>query len=157
VVTPVGGSGKVPAFVSLLAPQKGMNVATLLDVQRRDRPLIEDLFKKKILKKKQVLLYADFLSQDEVDVEDVFERSFYVSLVNEEFKKELDQPNANEPRIVRAIESYLANHPLKFGSFGHYRPARYFSENAVLLWEQVSDATKDRFEAIFKQLNGLLK
>ncbi len=46
VITPVGGSGKVPAFVALLAPQKGMNVATLLDIQNRDCGLIEDLYKK---------------------------------------------------------------------------------------------------------------
>ena len=29
---PVGGSGKVPAFVALLAPQRGMNIATLMDL-----------------------------------------------------------------------------------------------------------------------------
>ncbi|WP_246327757.1 ATP-dependent nuclease [Candidatus Competibacter phosphatis] len=46
VITPVGGSGKVPAFVALLAPQKGINVATLLDIQNSDRALIEDLYKK---------------------------------------------------------------------------------------------------------------
>jgi hypothetical protein len=52
VITPVGGSGKVPAFVSLLAPQKGLNVATLLDIQNSDRAQIEALYKKKLLKKK---------------------------------------------------------------------------------------------------------
>ena len=77
VITPVGGSGKVPTFVALLAPQKGMNVATLLDIQNSDRQLIEDLYKKKLLAKKQVLTYADFLTQDEADVEDLFERAFY--------------------------------------------------------------------------------
>lgn len=51
VITPVGGSGKVPAFVSHLAPQKGMNVATLLDVQSSDKQRIEDLHKKKLLTK----------------------------------------------------------------------------------------------------------
>ena len=58
VITPVGGSGKVPTFVALLAPQKGMNVATLLDIQNSDRALIEDLYKKKLLKKKQVATYG---------------------------------------------------------------------------------------------------
>jgi hypothetical protein len=149
--------------VALLAPQKGVNVATLLDIQNSDRPFIEDLYKKKLLKKKQVLTYADFLAQDEGDVEDVFERAFYVELVNSEFAKELKTPvdvaalNAKEPRTVRAIEAWLAVNPFKSGTFGHYRPARYFSENAAALWPKVSDATKDRFEAIFKQLNSLLK
>ncbi len=163
VITPTGGSGKVPTFVSLLATQKGMNVATLLDIQNSDRAQIEDLYKKKLLKKKQVATYADFAGTSEADVEDMFERDFYVDVVNAEFAKELKAPipvsalNAKEPRTLRAIEAYLQGNPLKSGAFGHYRPARYFSENAATIWPQVSDATKDRFEAAFKHLNALLK
>jgi predicted mannosyl-3-phosphoglycerate phosphatase (HAD superfamily) len=163
VITPVGGSGKVPAFVALLAPQKGMNVATLLDIQNSDRAQIEDLYKKKLLKKKQVATYAEFAGTSEADVEDMFEREFSVSLVNAECAKQLKAPikaaslNAKEPRTLRAIEAWLAAHPLKSGAFGHYRPARHFSENAAALWPQVSDVTKDRFETAFKHLNGLLK
>jgi hypothetical protein len=163
VITPVGGSGKVPAFVALLAPQKGMNVATLLDIQHSDRAPIEDLYKKKLLKKKQVSTYAEFVGQNEADVEDMFDRALYVSLVNAEFVKEMEAPidtdalNAREPRTLRAIESYLVTCPFKSGSFGHYRPARYFAENVAALWPQVSDSTKDRFEAAFKHLNALLK
>lgn len=46
---------------------------------------------------------------------------------------------------------------MKSGSFGHYRPARYFTEQFAKLWPKVSDETKDRFEAAFKHLNGLLR
>jgi hypothetical protein len=83
-------------------------------------------------------------------VEDMFERDFYVRLVNSEFAKELKTLelavlNAKEPRTVRAVEAWVAANPLDSGTFGHYRPA------------QVSDASKDRFEAAFKHLNALLK
>ncbi len=162
VVTPTGGSGKVPTFVALLAPQKGINVATLLDIQNSDRAQIEDLYKKKLLTKKQVTTYGDFVGKNEADVEDMFERDFYVNLVNAEFAKQLKKPisasslNNKQPRILRAIEAHLADSPLKSGAFGHYRPARYFAENATTLWPKVSDATKDRFEAAFKHLNALL-
>nr|WP_281720517.1 AAA family ATPase [Nitrosomonas nitrosa] len=163
VITPVGGSGKVPTFVALLAPQKGMNVATLLDIQSNDRALIEDLYKKKILRKKQVATYADFVGNNEADVEDMFERDFYVSVVNAEFAKELKAPvdpaalNTKEPRTLRAVQSSLVGDALKQGKFSHYRAARYFSENATALWPMVSGATKDRFEAAFKHLNALLR
>ncbi len=163
VITPVGGSGRVPAFVALLAPQKGMNVATLLDIQEGDRAQIEDLYKKKLLQKKQVATYADFAAKKEADVEDMFERDFYVQLVNAEFAKQMKVPidlaklNAKDPRILRSIEEWLSADPLTFGKFGHYRPARYFSEHVATLWPQVSSATKDRFEAAFKHLNALLK
>lgn len=162
VITPVGGSGKVPTFVALLGSQKGINVATLLDIQSSDRQLIEDLYKKKLLTKKQVSTYADFTGGSEADVEDMFERDFYLDLVNSEFagqlksKIALGKLNANEPRTLRAIEGWLAENPLKSGSFGHYRPARYFTENLVSLWPKVSAETKDRFEAAFKHLNTLL-
>jgi len=93
----------------------------------------------------------------------MFERDFYVALVNAEFAKQLKIPinpsalNSKQPRTLRAIEAYLEANPLKSGFFGHYRPARYFSENAAPLWTQVSDATKGRFESAFKHLNALLR
>ena len=163
VITPVGGSGKVPTFVALLAPQKGINVATLLDIQNSDKQLIEDLYKKKLLTKKQVSTYADFTGSSEADVEDMFDREFYLELVNSEFGSQLKTKitpaklNAKEPRTLRAIEVWLDDNPMKSGSFGHYRPARYFSEKVSALWPKVSNETKDRFEAAFKHLNGLLK
>ena len=163
VITPVGGSGKVPTFVALLGSQKGINVATLLDIQNSDKQHIEDLYKKRLLTKKQVSTYADFTGGSEADVEDMFDRDFYVEIVNSEFAKQLkakialNKLNANEPRTLRAIDAWLTENPMKSGSFGHYRPARYFSENLTTLWPNVSDATKDRFEAAFKHLNGLLQ
>jgi hypothetical protein len=140
-----------------------MNVATLLDIQKSDRELIEDLYKKKLLERKQVATYADFAGTAEADVEDMFERDFYVRLVNAEFARQLDTAidpaalNTRDPRILRTIEEWLNTNPLKSGKFGHYRPARYFTENVTTLWPLVSDTTKDRFEAAFKHLNGLLK
>ena len=166
VITPVGGSGKVSAFVSLLSSQKGMNVAVLLDIQLKDRQHIANLYKKKLLKKKQVLTYADFLNQNEedkeADIEDIFLREFYVDLVNKEFSKELKAPievdalNKNEPRTLRAIKDYLEENPFQSGAFSHYRPAQYFSENVGSLWSEMSDEVKDRFQEIFTKLNKLL-
>jgi hypothetical protein len=161
-ITPAGGSGKVPTFVALLGSQKGMNVATLLDIQNSDKQLIEDLYKKNLLTKKQVSTYADFTDTAEADVEDMFDRSFYLELVNGEYGKQLASKitlaklNQKVPRTLRAIDAWLAENPMKFGSFGHYRPARYFTEQLATLWPKVSDETKDRFEAAFKHLNGLL-
>jgi hypothetical protein len=162
VITPVGGSGKVPTFVALLASQKGVNVATLLDIQSSDKQLVEDLYKKKLLARKQVSTYADFTGGAEADVEDMFDRDFYLELVNGEFAGQLkakitpSKLNVNQPRTLRAIEAWMADNPMKSGSFGHYRPARYFTEQLATLWPKVSDVTKDRFEAAFKHLNGLL-
>ena len=163
VITPVGGIGKVPAFAALLGSQKGMNVATLLDIQSKDRPLVENLYKKKLLKKANVHTYADFLHQKAADIEDLFDRDFYIKLVNLEFARQLASPidptklNANEPRTLKAIETYLEANPLKSGSFSHYRPARYLSEQIHALWGRMSDDAKNRFEDVFKTLNRCLE
>ncbi len=164
VITPVGGSGKIPTFVSLLTSQRGLNIATLLDVQNKDRQQIEVMYQKKMLKKKQVLTYAEFLNRNEADIEDIFERNFYINLVNQEFKKELADKqievkmlNEKEPRTVRAIEKYLEKNPFISGSFSHYRPARYFMEHVDDLWRDLPTKSKDYFEDIFKRLNEMLK
>jgi hypothetical protein len=161
-ITPVGGSGKVPTFVALLAPQKGLRIATLLDVQTHDRQAIESLYKRKLLQKKRVLTYADFTQTAEADVEDMFERDFYLSLVNGEYAAVLQRPlaaadlDARVPGILRALQAVLQREPLKHGEFGHYRPARYFSEHLDDLVPCISNATKERFAGAFERLNALL-
>lgn len=162
VITPVGGSGKVPTFVALLAPQKGLKLATLIDFQKGDQQEIEGLYKNKLLKKKNVMTYADFVEGEEADVEDMFDRDFYLSLLNSEYEANLDAPieladiNNEMPRIVRAVNERLEEIPLNGASFNHYRIARYFSENMTTLATQISNPTKDRFEAAFKSLNSIL-
>ena len=160
-LTPVGGSGKVPTFVALLTPQRGLNVVTLLDFQTKDRQMIQNLYKKKLLAKKKVLTYADILEQNEADIEDLFDKNFYVELVNKEFEQQLEKPinvdnlNSNSPRILKALEEYFVEHPLKYGEFGHYRPARYFFENIAELWLCMSNDEKSKYETLFKKVNSL--
>ena len=162
-LTPVGGIGKVAAFVALLAPQSGMNVAALLDVHKQDGRLVEELYKKKLLKKKNVLTYADILDCEEADVEDLFAREFYFALVNREYLEELGEPlDANDvneriPRTVAALDEYFVRNPLDKGTFGHYRPARYFFENIDALWSKISDRTKENAERLFSETNTLLR
>ena len=164
VIIPVGGIGKVSTFAALLGSQKGMNVVTLLDADNENPELVEDLYKKKLLKESKVLTYANFLGQKSADIEDLFERTFYLDLVNSEFSKQLEKPielnelNKNEPRTVKAIWSYLKSNSKTMDSklFNHFRPARYLAENMDRLWGNVSDESKARFESMFSALNDLL-
>src|SRR5207247_2088390 len=50
-ITPVGGAEKVPTFVALLGAQRGLNIATLIDIQRKVHQMIENLYKRKLLEK----------------------------------------------------------------------------------------------------------
>lgn len=160
--TPVGGSSRVPTFVRFLSNQRDITVATLIDIQNADRTTIEGLYKDKLLKKANVRTFADYVGTQEADIEDIFEPAFYLDLVNAEFAKQLANPiteadlTNRAPRILKRIEAFLETQPMQSGSFGHYRPARYFHENITSLASFISEQTKDRFEKAFKELNALL-
>ena len=162
-ITPVGGCDKVPTFVSLLGSQRAMTVATLIDISTGQEQRIEFLYKRKLLKKKNVLTFGDFTGADEADIEDMFAPDVYVKLVNAEYAADLDKPitasvlkHASD-RITERLRHYFQTNPLKSGaSFNHYRPARYFAENTSSLPTELSMDCLDRFEKAFKALNALL-
>lgn len=161
-ICPVGGADKVSTFVALFRSQKGLNVATLIDLQKKDEQKIENLFKQKLLLKRQILTFAHFTKTSEADVEDMFDAPFYLEIINEEYKTELTTPIVESnlpphPRLLVRLEKYFASNPLKSGThFNHYRPARYFAEHVEDLAVKLSPATLQRFEEAFKTLNGLL-
>lgn len=158
-ITPVGGSDKVPTFVSLIGVQTNLNVAVLIDYQKKDKQRIENLYKTKLLKQNQVLTYADFLNGKEADIEDMFNPAFYLRLVNGEFGISLkvgDLPK-DPPRIVRRLEDYFKDNPLPNNvKFNHYRPALYFSKNVQSLETALTDSQLNRFQEAFDVLNKLL-
>jgi hypothetical protein len=91
----------------------------------------------------------------------MFDRQFYLDLVNAEYGSELQKPFAladlgKHPRILVNIEEHLKANPLKSGGFNHDRPARDLAENIARLEPKLDQTTLDRFEAAFRALNGLL-
>lgn len=162
VITPVGGSDKVSTFVSLIGAQKGLNVAVLIDYQKKDKQTIDNLYKKKLLEKKRVVTFAEIVGAVEADIEDMFSPAFYLQLVNSAYEKHLAKPiteddlTSRAPRITVSLEQYFAEHPMNGNSYNHYAPARYFAENSAELVKKLDSTTFDRFEAAFKRVNGLL-
>ena len=157
-ITPVGGAGKVPAFVALIGAQTHLNVAVLVDSHEHDQQ-IQNLYKKKLLKKRKVLTYAGFTQGSEADVEDLFSPEFYLRLVNEEFGCLIQAADLTDgpPRILRRLEDHLTENPLPpEARFNHYRPARYFSANVSSLAQHLGDEDVGRFEGVFRAVNALL-
>jgi hypothetical protein len=108
------------------------------------------------------LTFADFTKTSEADIEELFDVSFYLELVNNEYKDQLSTPVTEavlpkHPRIVERLEKYFGSNPVKSGTFNHYRPARYFAEHIGEHEPRLSPATMDRFEAASKALNALIK
>ena len=119
------------------------------------------MWRRKLIKKKQVLTYADFIENKEADIEDIFGAAFYIKLINGEYSSTLNKAikvgdlKSKHPRIIVQLEEYFAQNPLKGElNFNHYRPARYLTENIGSL--KISDTVLDRFEAICKAVNERL-
>src|SRR5262249_31150012 len=91
-ITPVGDSDKVTTFVALLGSQKKLNLTTLIDVQREQQQTIDNLYKKKLLEKKNVKTFAEFTGTTKADIEDMFSPDFYLELVNAKYDTMLQKP-----------------------------------------------------------------
>ncbi len=157
-ITPVGGADKVPTFVALIGAQTNLNIAVLIDYQKKDQQNMENLYKRKLIRKKNVFTYAEYVERNEADIEDMFDLAFYLKLVDEAFGASIDDSSLPQgPRIVRHLERYLTNNPLPNGAhFNHYRPAFYFSKNVSTLADELTESELIRFQRAFDALNKLL-
>lgn len=158
-----GGIGNVRALVSLLAPQKDMNAVVLIDIQHKDKQIIDKLYADKLIEKDHVLTYASFTEKEEADVEDMFDIDFYVNLFNNAFGEKLSQKinltdleQESSKRTIELINGYLKKNSLNPDDFSHYVPAQHLVRNIDTVWEKISKDTKDRFEKLFCSLNRLL-
>ncbi len=156
-IVPVGGAGRVPAFVALLNAQRNIRVVTLLDIDKRNRQMIDNIIKKKLLKKGHIFEFSHFCAQREADIEDLFDRDFYFDLVRRAFEDEplgtldADSVSRDTPRVIVAIQRAL-----KIDRFNHYRPARYFVDHVSDLEPLLTEETLKRFESVFDKLNAVL-
>ena len=74
--------------MALIGAQTNLNVTVLIDYQKKDQQNIENLYKKKLLRKKHVRapMPTKCFSANEADIEDMFNPEFYIMLVNRTFK-----------------------------------------------------------------------
>ena len=152
VIVPVGGMDKVSTFVSLFRGNS-LNLVCLLDstVDAGSKARLDDLVAGKIIQKSKVLRFQDFVDDGrESDIEDLFEPKEYLALFNRAFPDrggvKLGDLDSRVPRIVAQIAGHLG-----IPRFNHYLPACEF----VVTQPKLSPATLDRFEAVFKKVNGL--
>jgi hypothetical protein len=161
VKTPIGGSGKLSTFVTLLGANK-LNVAVLIDSSTKDTGAVRRLRDNGQLARNGLVEISEFTGTGDADIEDLFERDFYLKLVNRAYVSELSQPvteadlSPGDPRIVRAIEAYFRQHGIAGGKFNHYRPAAVLLREQAALAPAISAATINRADRLFARLNGLI-
>lgn len=155
-IVPVGGLDKVATFISLLRGNK-LNMVCLLDTftDQKGKKRLEDLIKDKIIKENQVKFFDQYIDRLSVaDIEDMFEIDEYLNLFNKEFDKEFTKINSTDIDNTKAIIPQI-NKIINRTRFNHYRPSRYLTSLCVDK-DYFSIETLNRFENLFKDINGLL-
>jgi predicted ATP-dependent endonuclease of OLD family len=161
VKTPIGGSGKLSTFVTLLGANK-LHVAVLIDSSTKDTGAVKRLRDNGQLARNGLVEISEFTGSGNADIEDLFERGFYLELVNRAYIRELSQPitkadlSPGDPRIVRVIEDYFRQHGIAGGKFNHYKPAALLLREQATLAPMIADTTINLAASLFTRLNGLL-
>lgn len=161
VLVPTGGLEKVATFISLMRGSE-LEVVCLLDsfTDPKGKAKLENHIRSKIIKEKNVRFFHDFVEHDKADIEDLFDKEDYLQLFNAAFKKYpdiyLSELNAKIPQILIQIKQHLISKGEleKNKHFNHYRPANELAKQGVDN-TYFQKATLDRFEEMFKVINGL--
>lgn len=162
VKTPIGGSGKLSTFVTLLGANK-LNVAVLVDSSTKDVGAVKRLRDNGQLAANGLIEIAEFTAANDADIEDLFDRDLYLELVNRAYGNELPAPitmadlNPNDPRIVRQVEAYFRDRGIAGGRFSHLRPASMLLREQANLSPQISTQTLTAAEQLFAKINSLIR
>ncbi|MGW4632399.1 ATP-dependent nuclease [Nocardia sp. NPDC004415] len=161
VKTPIGGSGKLSTFVTLLGANK-INVAVLADSSTKDLGAVKRLRDNAQLANGGLVEIGQVTGTKDADIEDLFEANFFIDLVNSAYDNHLSPPisesdlNPNDPRIVRQIEKYFRDNDIANGNFSHYKPAAKLLREQEDLVPKLNKGTLDRAEKLFTTLNSML-
>ena len=161
VKAPIGGSGKLSTFVTLLGANK-LDVAVVVDSSTENTGAVRRLRDNGLLAANGLIEISEFTGTKDADIEDLFDRDFYLKLVSLAYVKELPAPlttadiNAADPRVVRAVEAYFAQHNIAGGKFNHYLPAAVLLQEQAALLAQIGQATITRAGHLLQRINALL-
>lgn len=119
-----------------------------------------------ILKAGHFFTAADFVDQQEADVEDFFDAQIFADILNAAYKppaekllsKEVFEGVTETHRLVKKAEALFRLMPPEVPEFDHFTPARWLLENPQLLDDDSAEVstTLDRAESVFKTFNALL-
>lgn len=162
VKTPIGGSGKLSTFVTLLGANK-VDVAVLVDSSTQDVGAVKRLRDNGQLAKSGLVEISEFTQTSDADIEDIFDPTFYLDLVNRAYAKDLGRTpitsadlNTKDPRIVRQIETHFRSKAIAGGKFSHLKPATTLLREQAALVPALGQAALSKAESLFIKLNGLL-
>lgn len=149
-LTPAGGIDKIPTFISLLNGTD-LNLTVLIDGAVAGNQRLSSFVDRGLLDKNKLIPLTELTNTREADIEDMFDVGWYLKLLAASNVGKFAKTKLRQGvRIVKRVESELGH------KFDHFQPANHLLRRPGTLMDEVDDATKDRFEALFTRLNALL-
>ena len=161
VVIPVGGADNLPTFISTLG-ENYVSVAVMMDVSTKNRVKLDQINRNAAVKRHNPIKWVEVAKVRTADIEDLFEPTFYLKLVNEAYAGELHEPvtmksiTESNPRIVQRLDSYFRRQRIAGGRFDPYRPAALLLKRHSQLRGMISDPTVERAASLFERINSVL-
>ena len=152
VICPAGGIDKIAPFIRLYSLRgEERNIVALTDYSSRDSQKIQRLTSDDLAD--AVLRVSDFCDKKEADIEDLFHKDIYCSLIRQcGIVVPENVSTDDEKRIVPQLNRLL-------DKFSHYKPASWLLENPNFIEadDENMKETFDRFEKLFSSINKKLK
>jgi energy-coupling factor transporter ATP-binding protein EcfA2 len=163
---PSGGIGNIRSFVSLFGGNK-LDVAVLTDYSKSDHKKLEELRRTKLLEESRIYTVAHFAEKDEADIEDLFEPSLFVKIINAAYDlpaqnaltvESLAASDKNTERQVKKAEAAFNVMPETIPVYDHFTPAAWLIRNLPILDADTPEVltTLRRAEKVFVAFNALL-
>jgi len=165
VMCPAGGIDKIQSFVSLFAGND-LDVIALSDYTKKDKKKLQDLRDSDVIKAGGVLTISDFVTQEEADIEDLFDPELYCEIVNRAYElndghsldvAKLQAAEESTERLVKKAEAYFRLLPEPMPLYSHFTPASWLLMNQEALAGDSEPVlrTLERAENLFATLNRL--
>ncbi len=161
-ICPSGGIDKILPFVRLFYGNK-LNIAVLTDFERGQKRKLDELHRSALLEQGRIILATEVVGQEEADIEDFFEPSVFVELLNKTYRldgehrlttEKLEAADTSTQRLVKKAEAYFRLLPSDNPEFNHFEPSMHLLQHPELLKgkSKALQATLDRFEAAFERI-----
>jgi energy-coupling factor transporter ATP-binding protein EcfA2 len=146
-IVPVGGADLIPTFVALLGNH--LRITVLVDSRKGGHQRLESMAKDGYLQQQRIILVGEIVARKAADIEDFFEPHEYLELYNSAFGASLKISD-----LVGAdpIVAQIARHT-GVDRFDHGRPADVLLREREVILSKLSEATLNRFEALFTRIN----
>jgi predicted ATPase len=163
-VCPAEGASKVSSFVTLFAG-RGLIIAALVDYHEGQKRMVDELERSGLLKNGHLLKTTEFVAQSDADIEDLVGWEVMRSLLNAalglsgQFAVAMEKTADSPERVVKCLEEHCCTLPPHFPEFDHYLPVDNLlslDQSSIDDLEGLAEAL-DRFEALFKRLNSLVR